>query len=101
MSECDLVHRHFGPPANHGPRIHVQYSMRVEANISAQTIERLEKQSRLLLRKYQAELAKDPASPATESARSNMIALHHSIKQIYGDTATLEVNSDLASAVGR
>jgi hypothetical protein len=30
-----------------------------------------------------------------------MIALHHSIKQIYGDTATLEAISDLASAVDR
>ena len=75
--------------------------MRVEAHISAGTIERLEKQSRLLLKTYQAELAKDPESSATESSRSNMIALHHSIKQIYGDTATLEVTSDMASSVDR
>ena len=75
--------------------------MRVEAHISAGTIERLEKQSRLLLKTYQAELAKDPESSATESSRSNMIALHHSIKQIYGDTATLEETSDMASFVDR
>lgn len=75
--------------------------MRVGAHISAETIERLEKQSRLLLKTYQAELAKDPASPATESSRSNMLALHHSINQIYGDAAALEVSSDLASAVIR
>jgi hypothetical protein len=75
--------------------------MQTEAHISAETIERLEKQSKLLLKTYQAELAKDPASPATESSRSNMIALRHSINQIYGDAATLEVNSDLAVAVDR
>ena len=73
----------------------------MEAHISAETIERLEKQSRLLLRTYQAELAKDPESSATESSRSNMIALHHSIEQIYGAAATLEVNSDMASSVDR
>jgi hypothetical protein len=75
--------------------------MQMEAHISAETIERLEKQSRLLLRTYQAELAKDPVSPATESSRSNMIALRHSINQIYGDAATLAVTSDLASAADR
>ena len=52
--------------------------------IDAETIERLDKQSELLLRMYQIELAKDPGSPATESSRSNMIALRHSINQIYG-----------------
>ena len=74
--------------------------MRVE-HISAETIQRLEKQSRLLLKTYQVELAKDPASPATESSRSNMIALHHSINQIYGDASTLELTSDLASSADR
>jgi hypothetical protein len=48
------------------------------------TIERLGKQSGFLLRTYQAELAKDPASRGTESSRSNMIALWHTIRQIYG-----------------
>ena len=48
------------------------------------TIERLGRQSGFLLSTYQAELAKDPASRGTESSRSNMIALWHTIRQIYG-----------------
>jgi len=67
--------------------------MQVEAHINAETIERLEEQSELLLRKYRAEFAKDPTSQATESSRSNMIALRHSINQIYGAAAALEVDN--------
>jgi len=40
-------------------------------------------------------IAKDPTSPATESSRSNMIALRHSINQIYGEAAA----SDVADAL--
>ncbi len=63
----------------------------MEAHISPGTIERLEEQSALLQRIYQAEFAKDPTSPATESSRSNMIALRHSINQIYGEAAASDV----------
>ena len=56
--------------------------------IDAETIERLDEQSELLLRIYQLELAKDPCSRATDSTRSNMIALRHSIDQIYGEAAS-------------
>jgi hypothetical protein len=56
--------------------------------IDAETIERLHEQSELLLRMYQLELSKDPCSRATESSRSNMIALRHSIGQIYGEAAS-------------
>ena len=42
------------------------------------------------------EFAKDPASQATRNSRSNMIALRHSINQIYGEAAT----SDVADALG-
>jgi hypothetical protein len=56
--------------------------------IDAKTIERLDEQSDFLLRIYQAELAEDPTSRATESSRSNMIALRHSIDQIYGEAAS-------------
>jgi hypothetical protein len=73
--------------------------MQMEAHISVGTIERLGKQSRLLLRKYEAELAKDPASSQTQSSRSNMIAFRHTIIQIYGDAAALQVISAMASAV--
>jgi hypothetical protein len=72
--------------------------MQVEAHINAETIERLEEQSGLLLRMYQAELAKDPTSAATESSRSNMIALRHSIVQIYGEAAALDVADALGFA---
>ena len=69
--------------------------MPMEAHLDAETIERLEEQSDLLLRMYQAELAKDPASRATGSLRSNMIAVRHTIHQIYGEGAALEVDCAL------
>jgi hypothetical protein len=65
--------------------------MQIEAHFDAETIERLEEQSELLLRMYQAEFAKDPTSQSTKSSRSNMIALRHSINQIYGAAAGLDV----------
>ena len=49
-------------------------------------MERLKKQSALLLRLYLAELAKDPTSLATASSRSNLMALGHTIAQMHGDT---------------
>lgn len=73
--------------------------MQTEAHFDGDTIERLEEQSRLLLKMYEAELAKDPTSPATKSSRSNMIALRHSINQIYGQSAALEVANFLGSAI--
>ena len=71
--------------------------MQIEAHFDAETIERLEEQSGLLVKMYQAEFAKDPTSPATESSRSNMIALRHSIHQIYGQAAALEVENSSGS----
>ena len=56
----------------------------MQPQLNAERIERLDGQSRLLLRMYQAELAEDPASRATQASRSHMIALRHSIDQIYG-----------------
>jgi hypothetical protein len=38
---------------------------------------------------YREELAKDPTSRAAKSSRSNMIALRHTIEQIYGGSADL------------
>jgi len=73
-------------------------NMQTEAHFDAETIERLEEQSGLLLKIYEAEFAKNPTSPATESSRSNMIALRHSIHQIYGQAAAVEVESSLGSA---
>jgi hypothetical protein len=62
--------------------------MQLEEQPDPGAIERLGKQSRLLLRMYQAELARDPTGYGAESSRSNMIALRHTIEQIYGHTAS-------------
>ena len=69
----------------------VQCSMDYLEELDSGTIERLGKQSRFLLGTYEEELAKDPASSATESSRSNVIALWHTIKQIYGKTVVRDV----------
>jgi hypothetical protein len=52
--------------------------------LDSERIERLERQDELLLNMYHAELTKNPTSRAAESSRSNMIALRHTIEQIYG-----------------
>jgi hypothetical protein len=49
--------------------------MPLEEQRDSGPMERLGKQGGLLLRLYQAELAKDPASRATESSRSNLMTL--------------------------
>jgi hypothetical protein len=55
------------------------------------TIERLRKQGGFLLRMYQAELAKEPTSRATESSRSNVLAMYHTVKQMYGEAVARDV----------
>lgn len=59
--------------------------------LDSETIERLREQGRFLLSAYQAELGKDPASRATESSRSNLIALRHTIRQMYGEAVARDV----------
>jgi hypothetical protein len=58
--------------------------MQMAAQVGSVTIERLRKQREFLLRIYRAESAKDPTSRATESSRSNVIAVQHTVRQIYG-----------------
>jgi hypothetical protein len=58
--------------------------MYLEEQIDSGTIERLQRQGDLLLKMYQAEFAKNPGGHAAESARSNVIALRHTIEQIHG-----------------
>jgi hypothetical protein len=53
--------------------------------VEPRIIQRLKKQEEFLLRVFQAECAKDPGSRATKSSRSNVIALRHTLKQIYGE----------------
>jgi hypothetical protein len=55
------------------------------------TIERLEKQCEFLRRIHRTELAKDPTSHETESSRSNLIAVQHTIAQMYGETVAQDV----------
>ena len=76
-----------------------QYNGRMQLveELDSGTIERLGKQGKLLLRIYQAELAKDPSSQATESSRSNVIARRHTVRQIYGDAAPYRLPQHLFS----
>ena len=59
--------------------------MRFEEQLDLGTLERVGKQSALLVRLYETELASDPTSHATASSRSNLMALRHTIVQLYGD----------------
>jgi hypothetical protein len=59
--------------------------------LDAITINRLGKQRGFLLMRHEAELAKDPTSAATGSSRSNLMAVQHTIKQIYGTAAARDV----------
>ena len=70
--------------------------MHIEAQLGLETVERLREQTGLLQRTYQSELAKDPSSRATEASRSNLIALRHSIHQIYGDSVLPEITEALS-----
>jgi hypothetical protein len=69
---------------NFPPRVFVQTSMQLAQEIGPETVERLEKQVRFLIRIYDADLAKDAASHATESSRSNLMAVQHTLRQTYG-----------------
>ena len=60
-------------------------------DLDSDTIERLGQQGGFLLTTYHAELDKDPASRATESSRSNVIALWHTVRQIYGKAVARDV----------
>jgi hypothetical protein len=65
--------------------------MQALGQLDSRTIERLKEQGGFLLRMYQAEFSKDPTSRATKSSRSNVIALRHTLKQMYGETVASEV----------
>ena len=69
--------------------------MHIDAPFDSATSERLKKENGLLLRIYRAAFAKDPTSHATESARSNLIALRHTVRQVYGERAAVDVTDAL------
>jgi len=64
---------------------------------NAATLQRLGEQSGFLLRTYQTEFARNPDSEATKSSRSNLIALLHTIHQVYGASISLDVTNTLGS----
>jgi hypothetical protein len=71
--------------------------MHMGKHSSAATILRLGEQSGLLLKTYRAEFARDPDSDATKSSRSNLIALLHTIHQVYGPSISMDVTNTLGS----
>jgi hypothetical protein len=73
----------------------VHWIMHSEVPFDSATSERLKKENGLLLRIYRTAFAKDPTSPATESARSNLIALRHTIRQVYGERAAVDMTDAL------
>jgi hypothetical protein len=65
--------------------------MPVAEQLDPVTIERLRKQGEFLLRVYQAEFGLDPTSRATESSRSHLIAVQHTVRQMYGEAVARDV----------
>jgi hypothetical protein len=65
--------------------------MHLSDKLDSETLKRLGKQGGFLLRTYQAELAKSPTSHATESSRSNLMAMQRTIEQMYGDAVARDV----------
>jgi hypothetical protein len=57
----------------------------------AGTLKHLVKQGGFLLKLHQTELAKDPTSRATASSRSNLMAVRHTVKQVYGSAVAIDV----------
>ena len=62
----------------------------IERN-DAGTLEHLVKQGGFLLKLHLAEFAKDPTSRATGSSRSNLMAVRHTVKQVYGSAVAIDV----------
>jgi hypothetical protein len=65
--------------------------MQLLEELDSITINRLGKQGRFLLRIHQADLAEDPASHATKSSRSNLMAVQHTVREMYGEGVAQDV----------
>ena len=65
--------------------------MQLVEQLESGTMKRLRKQGSFLLGIHQAELANDPSSYATESSRSNLMAVQNTIKQMYGEVVARDV----------
>ena len=79
----------------------VQWSMQVAEQLDSGTIERLRKQDEFLRRIYRAEFARNPTSLATESSRSNVIAVRHTVRQMYGEVVAPDRVNFVATSQNR
>ena len=61
--------------------------------LDSMAIERLGQQGKFLLRIHQANLAKDPTSHATKSSRSNLMAVQHTVGEMYGEAVARDVTN--------
>src|SRR6202022_190214 len=78
----------------------VQSIMQFVKDLDSEAIERLRKQGGFLLTIYHAEIAKGPTSRATESSRSNVIAMQHTVRQMYGEAVARDVAALNTAALG-
>jgi hypothetical protein len=74
--------------------------MQVAVQLDSVTIERLRKQGEFLLRIYQAEFDQDPTSHATESSHSNVVAMQHTVRQMYGEAVEWDVANPIPANLG-
>ncbi|MGA7634240.1 MAG: hypothetical protein WCB11_26025 [Terriglobales bacterium] len=67
--------------------------MQVVEALDSKLVIRFGKQHRLLLRKHQANLGNNPASHATKSSRSNLMAVQHTVNEMYGEAVARNVTN--------
>ena len=67
--------------------------MQVVEELRSESIARLGRQHSLLLQIHQANLANNPTSHATMSSRSNLIAVQHTVEEIYGEAFARNVTT--------
>jgi hypothetical protein len=65
--------------------------MQLIAEPNSGSILRLGKQHTLLLRIHRANLINNPTSHATKSSRSNLMAVQHTVREIYGEAVARDV----------
>jgi len=75
--------------------------MQVAEQLDSGTIKRLRKQDEFLRRIYRAEFARNPTSLATESSRSNVIAVRHTVRQMYGEVVAPDRVNFVATSQNR
>jgi hypothetical protein len=65
--------------------------MQLVEQLDSVTIERLRRQTKFLQTIHQTEFYKDPSSHATKSSLSNMIAMQHTVRQLYREAVAQDV----------